>query len=57
MITGVQPKLLLTQDENGNFVYVMRKVSPDSQLNSSIMSSISSLRSLRKKVFDDDIWD
>jgi hypothetical protein len=47
----------MDQDENGNFVYVMRKVSPDSQLNSSIMSSISSLRSLRKKVFDDDIWD
>lgn len=44
-------------DENGNFVYMVRKVSPDSQLNSSIISSISSLRSLRKKVFDDDIWD
>jgi hypothetical protein len=25
----------MDQDENGNFVYVMRKVSPDSQLNSS----------------------
>jgi hypothetical protein len=44
-------------DENGNFVYMVKKVSPDSQMNSSIISSISSLRSLRKKVFDDDIWD
>ena len=50
-------KSSLDKDENGNFVYVVRKVSPDSQLNSSILSSISSLRSLRKKVFDDDIWD
>jgi len=47
----------MDQDEDGNFVYVVRKLSPDSQINSSIMSSISSLRSLRKKVFDDDIWD
>ena len=44
-------------DENGNFVYMVKKVSPESQLNSSIISSISSLRSMRKKVFDDDIWD
>jgi hypothetical protein len=36
---------------------MVKKISPDSQLNSSILSSISSLRSLRKKVFDDDIWD
>ena len=36
---------------------MVKKASPESQLNSSIISSISSLRSLRKKVFDDDIWD
>lgn len=45
------------EDTNGNYVYMVKKISPDSQLNSSIISSISSLRSLRKKVFDDDIWD
>ena len=32
-------------DENGNYVYMVKKVSPESQLNSSIISSISSLRS------------
>ena len=47
----------MESDSNGNFVYMVRKVSPESQLNSSIVSSISSLRSMRKKVFDDDIWD
>ena len=43
--------------ENGNYVYMVKKISPDSQLSSSITSSISSLRSMRKKVFDDDIWE
>lgn len=43
--------------ENGNYVYMVKRISPDSQLNSSITSSISSLRTMRKKVFDDDIWD
>jgi hypothetical protein len=36
---------------------MVKRISADSQLNSSITSSISSLRSMRKKVFDDDIWD
>ena len=36
---------------------MMKKKSTTDQLNSSLLSSISSLRSLRKKVFDDDIWE
>jgi hypothetical protein len=39
------------------FFQSVKKISPDSQLSSSITSSISSLRSMRKKVFDDDIWE
>lgn len=36
---------------------MIKKLSPESKLNSSMISSISSLRSLRRKVFDDDIWE
>jgi hypothetical protein len=43
--------------EENNYVYMVKRISPDSQLNSSMTSSISSLRSMRKKVFEDDIWD
>ena len=45
------------ETEENNYVYMVKRISPDSQLNSSIASSISSLRSMRKKVFEDDIWD
>ena len=36
---------------------MMKKRDQESDVNTSILSSISSLRSLRQKVFDDDIWD
>jgi hypothetical protein len=40
-----------------NYVYMVHKFGPESEKNSSIISSLSSLRSKRKKVFNDDIWD
>lgn len=56
-VSKVADNSQMDYDENGNFVYMVKKVSPDSRIDASIISSISSLRSMRKKVFDDDIWD